>query len=286
MAPSLEEHLQIRLNSPKHERAHWYAGCLDGKVVASLGCHPLKYHFDGQEVDGFSIGSVHTLPEYRRRGFGAEVMDWAERDQKKKGARLCSLYSDIDPHYYGKQGYLRCPSWTVWAEAGAARARTDDLSWRLQRFSAPEALPELQQLYRAYYGSYPLAVARSLDYWKFTLIKQPQDEFYRLKDPGRRSRGYVRITESEGAWQISDFAVSRDSSEALRILFSLVTDLAGERQKTGVRGWLPNEPAIRSLFDIQPRTVSVTMVKSLDADLKIEDRHLVTADRFCKIDHV
>ncbi len=127
MAPRLEEHLRLRLNSAKHERAHWYAGCLDGKVVASLGCHPLKYHFEGQEVDGFSIGSVHTVPEYRRRGFAAEVMDWAERDQKRKGARLSSLYSDIDPHYYGRQGYLRCPSWTVWAEAGSAQAPNGSL---------------------------------------------------------------------------------------------------------------------------------------------------------------
>ncbi len=96
----------------------------------------------------------------------------------------------------------------------------------------------------------------------------------------------MRITEIEGAWQISDFAVNRDSSEALRFLFSLVIDLAGKKERTGVRGWLPNEPAIRLRFDIQPRTDSITMVKSLDADLKIEDRHLATADRFCKIDHV
>ena len=60
MASSLEEHLRLRLASPKHQRAHWYAGCLGGMVVASLGCFPLKYHIDGREVGGFSIGSVHT----------------------------------------------------------------------------------------------------------------------------------------------------------------------------------------------------------------------------------
>jgi predicted acetyltransferase len=286
MASSLEEHLRLRLDSPKHQRAHWYAGCLGGKVVASLGCFPLSYYLDGREVKGLSIGSVHTRPEHRRRGFAAAVMDWAERHQVKQGARLSSLFSDIDPDYYAKQGYLRCPSWNARAEARAAPLGSGERAWTLQRFSAVRALPELQDIYHAYHGAYPLAVARSLEYWKYTLLKQPGDEFYGLKDPESRTRGYVRVTEMDGYWQISDFAVRRDRSDSLRRLFSLMIDLAGRKGKTGIEGWLPNEPAIRSLFELQPRTQSVTMVKSLDAGLTIEEKHLETADRICKIDHV
>ena len=286
MASSLEEHLRLRLASPKHQRAHWYAGCLGGRVVASLGCFPLKFHIDGREVAGFSIGSVHTRPEYRRRGFGAAVMDWAERDRMKQGDRLSSLYSDIDPDYYAKQGYLRCPSWNARARTDAVSLGTGERHWDLQQFSASQALSELQEIYRAHHGAYPLAVARSLDYWKYTLLKQPGDEFYRLKDPESQTQGYVRVTEVGGAWQISDFAVRRERSDSLRLLFSLVIDLAERKGKTGVGGWLPNEPAIRSLFDLQARTESVTMVKSLDTGLRIEERHLKTADRFCRIDHV
>ena len=286
MASSLEEHLQLRLASPKHQRAHWYAGCLGGKVVASLGCFPLKFHIDGREVEGFSIGSVHTRPEYRRRGFGAAVMDWAERDRMKQGARLSSLYSDIDPDYYAKQGYLRCPSWNARAATHPASLGTGERCWALQQFSASQALPELQEIYRAYHGTYPLAVARSLGYWKYTLLKQPGDEFHWLKDPESQTQGYIRVTEMGRAWQISDFAVRRERSDSLRLLFRLVIDLAKRKGKTGVGGWLPNEPATRSLFDLQARTESVTMVKSLDSSLKIEQKHLATADRFCKIDHV
>jgi len=286
MASSLEEHLRLRLASPKHQRAHWYAGCLGRKVVASLGCFPVKFYVDGREVEGFSIGSVHTRPEYRRRGFGAAVMDWAERDRMKQGARLSSLYSDIDPGYYARQGYLRCPSWKAWAATDPVSPGTDERSWALQRFSASRALPELREIYRAYHGAYPLAVARPLDYWEYTLQKQPGDEFYWLKDPASQTQGYVRVTGMGGAWQVSDFAVRRERPDSLRLLFMLVIDLAGQKGKTGVEGWLPDEPAIRSLFDLQARTQSVTMVKPLEAGLKIEERHLKTADRFCRIDHV
>lgn len=286
MASSLEEHLRLRLESPKHQRAHWYAGCLGNKVVTALGCFPLKYHLDGQEVEGFSIGSVHTRPEYRCQGFAAQVMDWAERDRVKQGARLSSLYSDIDPEYYAKQGYLRCPSWKAWAATNLVSLETGEHAWTLQPFSASQALRELQGIYCDFHGTYPLAVARSLDYWRYTLLKQPEDKFYWLKDPDFQTQGYVRVTETDGKWQISDFAVRRKGSDCLRLLCSLVIDLAGRKGKTKVGGWLPNNPATRFRFNLQPRTTSITMVKSLDASLTIEERHLATADRFCKIDHV
>lgn len=286
MASSLEEHLRLRLESPKHQRAQWYAGCLGDKVVASLGCFPLSYYLDGRELEGFSIGSVHTRPEYRRRGFAAAVMDWAEQDQVKQGAQLGSLFSDIDPDYYARQGYLRCPSWIARTAIRPAPLGTGERAWTLQRFSASQALPELQDIYGAYHGAYPLAVARSLEYWKYTLLKQPRDAFYWLKDPEARTQGYARVTQTDGDWQISDFAVRRERSDSLRLLFRMIIDLAAQKGKTGVGGWLPDDPAIRSLFDLQPRTQSVTMVKSLDAGLTIGEKHLETADRICKIDHV
>ena len=287
MAPSLEEHLQIRLNRPKDNRAVWYTGCLDGKVVAGLGCHPMQYYFNGQEVNGCSIGSVHTLPEYRRRGFAAKVMDYVEKDQKKKGARLSSLYSDITPQYYEKLGYLQCPGWETWAEAGGSTQTQTNSSVRtLLRFSPSSALKELNRCYRDYHRFLPLAVARPQAYWEFTLAKQPNDEFYWLKSATNHNQGYIRLTEINGSLRVSDFAVSQETSEALQILFGLVINLTHKKGLAGVGGWLPNEPAIRLLFDIKTRTQAITMVKSLDPKLKMTDKHLRMADRFCQIDHV
>jgi hypothetical protein len=37
----LEDHVRSRLNSPSHSRATWFVGCLEGRVVVSLGCYPL-----------------------------------------------------------------------------------------------------------------------------------------------------------------------------------------------------------------------------------------------------
>jgi len=286
MALSPEEHLQIRLNRPKDNRAIWYVGCLDGKVVAGLGCHPMQYYFNGQEVNGFSIGSVHTLPEYRRRGFAAEVMDHVEKDQKKKGARLISLYSDIAPQYYKKLGYLQCPGWETWVETASTKSQKNPSDGTLLRFSPTSALKELNLYYCDYRRFLPLAVARPQAYWEFTLAKQPNDEFYWLKNATNHNQGYVRLTKINETLRVSDFAVSQESSETLQVLFDLVINLSHKKGLAGVGGWLPNEPAIRLLFDIKARTQAITMVKSLDSKLKITEKHLKMADHFCQIDHV
>ena len=60
---TLEEHLAWRLQSPQHLWADWYVGCLEGRVVTSLGAYPLLFHVGGRQVAGFAIGAVHTVPD-------------------------------------------------------------------------------------------------------------------------------------------------------------------------------------------------------------------------------
>ena len=101
----LEEYLAWRLNSVQHQRACWYVGCLEGRVVTSLGAYPLLFHVGGRQVAGFAIGAVHTVPDCRKRGYAARLMAWVEAHQRQQGAELGLLYSDIDPDYYAAHGY-------------------------------------------------------------------------------------------------------------------------------------------------------------------------------------
>src|SRR5262245_3080510 len=91
----LEEHLRYRLNSPKHTRAAWFVGSLDGRVVVSLGCYPLVFRLLGQDVPGIAIGSLYTVKEFRGRGFAPQLLAWVEDHHKH--AALSILYSDIEP---------------------------------------------------------------------------------------------------------------------------------------------------------------------------------------------
>ena len=286
MAPSVEEHVQLRLKSTKHNRAKWYAGCLNGQVVVSLGCYPLSYYFKGEEITGISIGSVHTLPLFRRKGFAKQLILWVEKEQKQKGAKISSLYSDIPPQYYSKIGYLQCPSWESWLIVNDTRTTSKSFNWNLERFSPTNVLEKLNQIYSSYHNFIPLGISRPLTYWEFLISKKPNDEFYWLKKFPNQNLGYVRLTRAGNDLQISDFAVNQHLSDLLEKLFGLIIKFAREKGFYRVGGWLPDEPVIRSLFKIQPRAHAITMVKSLGKNLTIEPEHIATADHFSQIDHV
>src|SRR4051812_41546092 len=76
---NLEEHLRYRLDeSPSHIRATWFVGCLDGRVVVSLGAYPLMFRIGDKELPGIAIGSVYTVGEFRGRGFAPQLIKYVE----------------------------------------------------------------------------------------------------------------------------------------------------------------------------------------------------------------
>ena len=142
------------------------------------------------------------------------------------------------------------------------------------------------QRYEAYHGGASLAVARPRAYWEFTLLKQPGDEFFHLWSPAGKACGYVRLTTRGDVLRIADFALDDDDASLTEILLKLVLGLAAKRNLRGVSTWLPDWPAAHELFDFQPRPQEITMVKSLDDGIELDDATLAAAHRFCEIDHV
>ena len=138
----LEEHLRTRLESPKHGLATWYVGTIDGQVVVSLGCYPLVFAYRGQLVPGFSIGSVYTVKEYRGQGLAPQLIALAEAEKLRSGAKIGSLYCDINPDYYARFGYELCPSLEGWLELKDAAVAAPP-AYHLLEISAAERWPEL-----------------------------------------------------------------------------------------------------------------------------------------------
>ena len=177
MASSLEEHLRLRCGfsqtptlltgTPGASAEGWWLRWAD---------FPLKFHIDGREVAGFSnrIGS-HPTRISAERGFGAAVMDWAERDRMKQGR---STQFPLLRHRSGLLRQTGLPALPFLERPGENRSRfplgTGERHWDLQQFSASQALSELQEIYRAHHGAYPLAhgaLARLLE--DTSLLKQP-----------------------------------------------------------------------------------------------------------------
>ncbi len=282
---SLEDHLRYRLNSPSHRRAAWIVGCLDGRVVTSLGCYPLRFRIQGHELPGIALGSVYTLGEFRGRGFAPQLIEWVEDDQRGRQAALGVLYSDIDPDYYARLGYLRCPAWEGWCSPPESLAASSD-GCRLVAISPQDHLPALMQLYADYHGRLPLSIARDAEYWNMILKKFADDTFHALVDGGDRWQGYVRLGRKGDVLRITDFALA-DPSEALaESLYAAILELGRTSAARRVGGWLPDSAAARRFFELTPRRTEVTMIKPLAWQGPLDKDLIRSTSRFCEIDHV
>ena len=103
---SVEDDLARCRNSVRRGKAQCWVLTLDGAVVSSLGCVPLKFYASGDVVDGFGIASVHTRDDMRRRGLAQKLCQYVIDQQRQNDAQIGLLFSDISPTYYEKMGFV------------------------------------------------------------------------------------------------------------------------------------------------------------------------------------
>jgi predicted N-acetyltransferase YhbS len=280
----MEEHVRYRLNSPSHSRATWFVGTVDGRVVTSLGCYPVRFCLRGQEVPGIAIGSVYTVDEFRGHGFAPRLLSGVEDHARRRQVALSVLYSDIGADYYARLGYVLCPSLEGWAEA--RKMPPPGGSSRLVSLSAKEHLPAIMKLYADYHGVFPLSFARDADYWVAILKKNATDEFYALQPPNGPWQGYVRIGRKGDDWRITDFALADQSDALAEELYAALGELARAGGAARVGGWLCDSASAKKFFQLTPRPTEITMIKPLTEIGPLGEALIAGISRFCEIDHV
>ncbi|MBW3539559.1 MAG: GNAT family N-acetyltransferase [Planctomycetes bacterium] len=290
---SLDEHLRKRLASVQHNRARWFVGCLDSRVVSSLALYPLSFHVRGEVVAGIAIGSVHTVAEHRGRGFARQLMAHAERVASQEGAALSVLYSDIDQKYYARLGYQLCPSMHIQGRRhdGAPLGRitmgaaSDAI---LVEVDPQRELPRLMELYETHHRRLALSIARNEDYWRYLLAKNPGDAFFGLLSSARELVACARTASvaNTNLVKLRDLALAEDSDAAMGRLLDLLHAELHARRQTLMSGWLPDTPAVRERFQLLPRPDEITMLKSLKSSPPVTNEMLLAAAHFHEIDHV
>jgi len=295
----LDEHVALRLKSPLHRRANWYVGCLDGQVVTSLAVHPLEFQLRGRRLQGFGIGSVHTLAAYRRRGLAPRLLAWVEDYRRRAGDQLSLLYSDIDPDFYARLGYQRAPALRGWCDRQRQERLVGDLadasrerSPRLERFEGRSGLAEMQRLYEAFHRGRPLSIARTDEYWAHLFERQPDDEYYWVINPSGSRFGYVRLKPKNNELSFVDYGFDQPANNQMvvqatyAVLFRLLVELAHARGAERLGGWMPDLPIAERWFAVTPRTDEIPMFKPLDRTVQLDPEALAGTDCFCELDHV
>lgn len=286
---SLEAHVERRLASTQHNRARWFVGCWDDRVVTSLGCFPVQFRLNGQIEPGIAIGSVHTVPQHRGQGFAPQLIRWVEEHERARGAALSLLYSDIDPGYYAKLGYERCAAWERWTAVPPAGEEGTTLT----RIDPQQNRSKIAELYDQFHSRLPLSIARDGEYWDDLFAKGAGDQFYLLENRDGDSIGYAWLRREPDRLTIRDWAVAPDADAAsdtdahTRTLFQAILCTASECRAKTAGGWLPDCAATRAAFG-QPalRQREITMLKPIRPGLRIRQACLAAAQHFREIDHV
>ncbi len=288
---SLPEHVARRENSALHRRARWIVGCIEGRVVAALASHPLRFLLHGRSYQGIGIASVHTLQEHRGQGIAQRMVRWIESFEQREGARISTLFSDIEPRYYERLGYTRCPAHMGTAESDVTdRAGGPAADGGLEPVPAGEAfsqrVPRLAEIYASDHGRRALAIDRTPEYWEHLAARQPRAEQFWFVDRAGRESGYVWLTTADQKMVLQDHAVRGGDAENREMLMRLVISLAHQRGLTQVGGWMAAGPPMAELFTISPRKDEITMVKPLDLSLSIDGATIDSTDWWQEIDHV
>jgi predicted N-acetyltransferase YhbS len=302
MGLPLEAHIERRLTAAHHRRAEWIVGCLAGRVVCCLGLHPLEFHLSGAVVPAIGVASVHTLAEFRGRGFAPRLIAWAEEHARSRGAQLSVLFSDVRPAYYERMGYVLAPAHRgeaiVAEKLAAAQRLLDEACTRCESFDAPTNVETIMHIYQEDHAREPLAIARREEYWRYLFARQPDDEFFALVRENKNvAYGYARWKIAGDALFLRDVAVEPpikskapykrpDDGLVWHGMYAALIQQAHQFRLARVVGWLPDGAAERHWFRVEPRPIEITMFKPLVPSLHLGAEHLAAADRLNEIDHV
>ena len=282
-APTLEEHVRFRMESPRHSGASWFVACLDGEVICSLSSYPFGFRVRGEELSGLGIGSVFTVPEHRGQGYAPRLMAQVEELARARGTDMSILYSDLVPHYYERLGYVTCPALCGWRAVEKLSAVEPV---RLREFVGAEEIERLAALYDADHRQRLMSVVRDRTNWEVAIAQFPQDRFFWLEEDSRSPTAYARVRAKDGALRIVDSALApeaRGSEEAF------YTALLSEARSAGLRrlgGWLIDSAVGRSFFDEEARSDEIPMVKRLTSTDTVDAECIAATAGFCELDHV
>lgn len=265
----LAEFLERRLYSPRHNRAGWWVLTVGGQVVSSLGCHPLEFAYDGRGVQGFGIGSVHTLAVHRRRGYAAALCHEVAQAVANQGAELGLLFSDITPAYYEKLGYRVCPAWKHRCRRVAELAESGPRAF-LEQVDPVEKLAELATHYQNSHASDRVYVRRSEEYWTYSLKSNPSQEFFMVCRAGGARAGYIRVAARLGELELVEVALPPDADELEQAVYRAAAALVLERNQSCLTGWLRQTSAVEEWITRTARTDAIPMLCSVSDDVSVE----------------
>jgi GNAT superfamily N-acetyltransferase len=212
-----------------------------GHLVSCVQIFPRSLQVRGRAVPTGGIGSVFTLPDYRRGGVAGALLDRAVQAMSASGFEISLLFAARIP-WYTRLG------WRSWAvsrtllEAGGPAP--PPAGAEILRFDPVRDLAEVKVLYQQYSGRLTGTVVRDGPLWEASLANAGNpDEDFRVARSGGEMLAYARSTVLVGFPIVTEFGRSTRGAAALADL------LAAMVERQAVAGNLHLDPELERALD-------------------------------------
>ena len=206
------------------------------RAVASLSLFDFDVNFDGTLQKLLAVGGVCTLPEYRYKGYSAELMKEALRYMYKNGYTL-SMLRPFSTAFYRKYGYVPIAEYAVY------RIKTESLSVYEKNYEVCEMTdadrPKLRELERSFYRDCNLCCPDEF----YGMADQYR---YTVKDENGKIRGFTAF-ELNGH-NNDNIEVSNLVYDGYKSLSTLLFILHSFLEKGYTRATVSNIPECYDLF--------------------------------------
>jgi GNAT superfamily N-acetyltransferase len=236
---------------------------LDGELVTSCKRYQRELRCGERTFRAAGIGAVFTPEAQRGRGYATAFLGALLDAERASGTDLVYLFSDIQPAFYERLGFVQLPSRAI-----VLRADTLPHARIPARTLVDEDWPAIERCFATLDATRAFALTRPPLVWEWLRLRARSAEsggvLVRLGIMrGRRLVGYVlgRRFPAVDSFALDEFAYVDE--EAAALVPALLRNAAGDLRK--VTGWLPPAPA-RSVVPrgaVRGRRTAIAMVLPL-----------------------
>ena len=231
-----------------------------GDVLASAKRYRYDIRLDGRDGCMCGIGAVFTPPDRRGHGYAGELIERILDRERREGAIMASLFSEIGAAFYQRRGFVHVP----FDEVTVSVRRRNGAPAMLVRAGDERDAGSIANLHHTQSAGVRFALRRDPSVIHYALSKKRlfaglsaagarQVEFY-VAEEGSSAVAYVVLAVNQFGWTLEE-AGDRDPAGARlgAMLQVLVAREPGQRPPI-IRAWWPRSMPVPPQLELTDRT--------------------------------
>lgn len=246
---------------------------VDGNLLSSLKRYSIEIKFQDQLFKTIGLGAIFTSKIARGQGLAKILIEKVLAEEKDRGTALALLYSDIDPNYYKKFGFIDFPAYDISVSVESIPNLSSNLELRQ---ATPSDLQKLIEICESSFSSDQLRFSTSHKQWTFFRNLEPSSMEYIVFKEGRDLGYFCLSKEKNNGEAFLKECIIPD--KYLEEMFVLIKDFCHKEGIVVLKSWSNISYPKTILKKINVRKVEIPMLANLANDARIAQ---IPIEKFC-----